>query len=116
MSLYWLIDMVRLKADMKKKEGRKYSLPTLQESSSETDLAKGKFKTARLDKVKMEGKSGSMPVAYEDIEFFDNKVRSRSGLIARRHTYVPPKVHVEEFDTKPRSKTYGPQVYQLRIF
>eukprot|EP00112_Aurelia_sp_Birch-Aquarium-sp1_P002119 Seg123.17 transcript_id=Seg123.17/GoldUCD/mRNA.D3Y31 product="Rho guanine nucleotide exchange factor 18" protein_id=Seg123.17/GoldUCD/D3Y31 len=105
--------MVRLKADMKKKEGRKYSLPTLQESSSETDLAKGKFKTARLDKVKMEGKSGSMPVAYEDIEFFDNKVKSRSGLIARRHTYVPPKVHVEEFDTKPRSKTYGPQSSNL---
>ena len=105
--------MVRLKAEMKKEGSRKYSLPTLQESSSETDLAKGKLRTARLDQVKMEGKSGSMPIAYEDIEFFDNKVGSRSGLIARRHTYVPPKVQVEDFDTKPRSKTYGPQVYQL---
>ena len=90
-----------------REDGKKYSLPTLHECVNENDLEKNRFAVPQL--IKMSDRSGPIPVSYEDIRFFENKARSRTGLIGRRHTFTGKAV-CKNFDGKVRSHSYNVQV------
>ena len=68
-----------------RKDGKKYSLPTLHEMPSK-QREKALLATPQLKET------FSSPAAFrngcEDPPLFENKARTRSGLIARRHSYA----------------------------
>lgn len=69
-----------------REDGKKYSLPTLHECVHENEGKKSKKGQPKL--IRMSDQPGPIPISYEDIKFFKNKARSRSGLISRRHSLM----------------------------